>query len=459
MKLNKIYLLIITLLFLLWIQPESFLFFVVLTLQVYILGNLIFENIQNNKEEKKTKRLWWLAVSCTILVGSIFYYKLFPLIGNTDFGKSFYGENFKIIIPIGLSFLIFTSISYLTDIYRKDAPAGNLLDTALYLLFFPKILSGPIVLWKDFHRDGFITENSSQNIWEGLQKICIGYAKKVIIADTLGMKISQLSDVMHMGDLSRFSSETLSILPQTDIPMYWICALLYMFQIYFDFSGYSDIAIGLCKVFGINIKENFNFPYVSKTVGEFWRRWHISLGTWFKEYVYIPLGGNRKGNVYFNLFIVFLLTGIWHGIGWTFLLWGIINGIAVIVERFCKNIGLSKYIPSFLGHIYIPIFLYFSWLLFSSYDLSQFVDYLKNMIRPLNNGELNFTWQYYFDRRTIMIVLIAAGGSFLGEINFIKQLIDTKLQNFKPVCCLLLFVVSLLFVINSSYSPFIYFQF
>lgn len=310
----------------------------------------------------------------------------------------------------------------------------------------------------------FFINNTSQNIWWGIERICIGYAKKVIIADTLGAKVAELHNVMHLGDPKIYNPQILEQLPQTDIPMYWIAALLYMFQIYYDFAGYSDIAIGLCKVFGVNVKENFNFPYVSKSVGEFWRRWHISLGTWFKEYVYIPMGGSRTGNVYFNLFIVFLLTGIWHGIGWAFVVWGLVNGMAVIIEKFFKDKGLDRYVPSHLGHIYIPIFLYFSWLLFSSYDFAQFVDYLKNMVRPIYTGELNFTWEYYFNNKIIITLLIAIFGSFIGAIPFViskaEVLLKTQTgQIIKAVFCMLLFVVSILFMVNSTYHPFIYFQF
>ncbi|MBQ3690749.1 MAG: MBOAT family protein [Bacteroidales bacterium] len=459
---TKIYLLLLTLFFCYWVQPETMFFFLFYSSVVYLVGNLIYENKLRIASDTK-KRLTWLIVSSLVAICTIFYYKLSSVIDTSVF-NSFYGETTKIIIPIGLSFLVFTSISYITDIYRGDAKAGNYLDTVLYLLFFPKLLSGPIVLWKDYQKDSFFVNNSANNIWHGIERICIGYAKKVIIADTLGAKIAEMHNVMHIGNPKLFSSDVLEQLPQTDIPMYWIAALLYMFQIYFDFSGYSDIAIGLCKVFGVNIKENFNYPYMSKSVGEFWRRWHISLGSWFREYVYIPMGGSRNGNVYFNLFVVFAFTGIWHGIGWTFVIWGLVNGIAVIVERFFKNNNLSKYIPDFLGHIYIPIFLYFSWLLFSCYDFTQFVDYLKNMVRPIYDGELNFSWEYYFDNKIKITLLIAILGSIVGYIPFVKTKIEQFLQYnvckiTKAVVCLLLFVVSILFIINSTYSPFIYFQF
>lgn len=460
----KIYLLTVTLFIVWYLQSEMLIFFGSFSSIVYFIGNLIYENRLRTNGEKVMKRLWWLIGSSFFAILTIFYYKAFPIVFDSDFGKWLYDDKTKIVVPIGLSFLTFTSISYLTDIYRGDAKAGSFLDTMLYLLFFPKLLSGPIVLWKDYQKYSFFINNTSQNIWSGIEKICIGYAKKVIIADTLGAKVAELHNVMHLGNPQIYNPQILEQLPQTDIPMYWIAALLYMFQIYYDFAGYSDIAIGLCKVFGVNVKENFNYPYMSKSVGEFWRRWHISLGTWFKEYVYIPMGGSRTGNVYFNLFIVFLLTGIWHGIGWAFVVWGLVNGMAVIIEKFFKNKGLDRFVPSFLGHIYIPIFLYFSWLLFSSYDFAQFVDYLKNMVRPIYTGELNFTWEYYFNNKIIITLLIAIFGSFIGAIPFViskaEVLLKTQTgQIIKAVFCMLLFVVSILFMVNSTYHPFIYFQF
>ncbi|MGC4017980.1 MAG: MBOAT family O-acyltransferase [Muricomes sp.] len=208
-------------------------------------------------------------------------------------------------MPLGISFITFSAVSYVVDIYRGDSSAGSILDTALYISFFPKVVSGPIVLWKDFQPQIKNRTVNDVQFMDGLNRIMIGYAKKVLLADSFGLMVADIQQKMEAG---------------MDVPTAWWCALLYMLQIYYDFAGYSDIALGFGKLLGFQFKENFHFPYVSASITEFWRRWHISLGAWFREYIYIPLGGNRKGKTrtLVNLFIVFLVTGIWHGAGWNY---------------------------------------------------------------------------------------------------------------------------------------------
>ncbi|MGN0789741.1 MAG: MBOAT family O-acyltransferase, partial [Christensenellales bacterium] len=220
------------------------------------------------------------------------------------------------VAPLGISFITFSAISYLADIYKGKAESGNLIDCLLYMTFFPKVVSGPIVLWRDFKEQIRSKDINFNNFVEGLNRLMIGFAKKLILADTFGACIASATGAI-------------------DIPTAFGVSILFMLQIYYDFSGYSDIAIGLSKMLGIGVKENFNFPYLSTSISDFWRRWHVSLGTWFREYVYIPLGGNRKGTkrTIINIAIVFLLTGIWHGAGWTYILWGAINGFCNIIEK------------------------------------------------------------------------------------------------------------------------------
>lgn len=243
----------------------------------------------------------------------------------------------------------------------------------------------------------------------------------------------------------------------------WLRALLYFFQIYYDFSGYSDIAIGLCRIFGFSLAENFNFPYLSRSITEFWRRWHISLGSWFREYVYIPLGGNRKGNVYVHLFVVFLLTGIWHGANWTFLLWGVYHGVFVVLERLIRNRRWYQKIPSPVKWLGTMVVVFFGWTLFMATDLTAAVDSWKSMFTPVDPSTVNFTWQYYLTFKTAVLLGIAAVGAVAGIGSIpdrVRQCTCTTAGALiQKAAYLMLFVVAVLFVVNSTYSPFLYFQF
>lgn len=303
LKLLNGYLLIISLLLYAWVSPKFFYWFLAIILLTYILGNVVSGAKENIREKKK-----WTAMAVTIFIFLLGYYKYYAFfLENLNTAGWLKGKVEAIAVPIGISFLVFEVISYIVDIARGNATTGNLSDVALYLAFFPKLVSGPIILWKHFQPQINARKADITMVTDGIDRIIVGYAKKAIIADTLGMTVAQIRSMSVTG---------------IDRNTYFIWAFLYMLEIYFDFSGYSDIAIGIGRFFGFSIDKNFNYPYVSVSITEFWRRWHISLGTWFREYVYIPLGGNRKGNVYLNLFIVFLLTGIWHGANWTFFAWG-----------------------------------------------------------------------------------------------------------------------------------------
>ena len=320
--LNNILLVLMSLAFYVFCGLHALVVFLGLIVFVYLMGVLI-GYARQAAGEKASRR--WMALGAAALVALLFLCKYLTFLLDTlsallPLELSFDG----LIVPAGLSFIVFESISYLVDISRGLATPGSPLDAFVFLSLFPKVISGPIVLWRDFQPQlAQRPEPDADDAVEGLRRIIIGYSKKAILADTFGAQIARIDGVLLAGGV--------------DTPTMWLRALLYFFQLYYDFSGYSDIAIGLCRVFGFSIKENFNFPYISTSITEFWRRWHISLGSWFREYVYFPLGGNRRGNVYLNLFVVFLLTGIWHGANWTFLLWGVINGVFVVAERYVRN--------------------------------------------------------------------------------------------------------------------------
>ena len=351
------------------------------------------------------------------------------------------------LAPLGISFITFSAISYLADIYKGKASAGNIVDCSLYLLFFPKVASGPIVLWRDFAGQIEDRKISLNLVCAGANRIMIGFAKKLILADTFGACIASASGSI-------------------DVPTAWGVSLLYMLQIYFDFSGYSDIAIGSSNMLGFNFKENFNFPYLSLSITEFWRRWHISLGTWFREYIYFPLGGSKCGKkrAIINVVVVFVLTGIWHGAGWTYMLWGIINGICNIAEKLISDKVWYKKTPNAVKWICTIGITFFCWELFRFNDISSCIQWFKTMFGLIEFANIPYTWQYYFDLRMIVLMFIATIGATLFGLPKVQVVYQKIIQ--KPfgytiyqLILIVLFIVSILFMVNSTYSPFIYFQY
>ncbi len=444
-KVNNIILVVLSLIFYFWASKETFIIFLFTCFFVFVSGQMLEKyNINSNGGSRK------VLFPLILLVGALIFYKYISIMASwinelADIDLISVGS---LIVPIGLSFVIFESISYLADIYHGKAEAGSLLDCLTFLSLFPKLVSGPIVLWKDFKPQLNNRRSSEEQIASGIDRIIIGYAKKAIIADTFGVQIALINNGIATTGV--------------DIPTMWLRALLYFFQLYFDFSGYSDIALGFCSIFGFKIQENFNYPYLSKSITEFWRRWHISLGAWFREYVYIPLGGNRKGNVYIHLLIVFILTGLWHGTGFQFLVWGIAHGVLIVIERVVQNRSWYKKIPSVIKWFFTTIFVFFAWVLFMSKNFAAAGQtYTSMFISTATN--VNFTWRYYLSNRTIMFLTIAILCQLFG-IEKLKEktriILATNTGDvIKKAFLLLLFVVDVFYVVNSTYSPFIYFQF
>lgn len=449
-KIKNRYLLIVSLLLYAWVSMQFFYWFLAVILLTYILGNVVNGAKADTRENKK-----WIAIAVSIFVFFLGYYKYYTFIlENLNAVGWLKGEGKSIVIPIGISFLIFGAISYVVDISRGEATTGCLADVALYLAFFPKMVSGPIILWKHFQPQIKVRKTDITAVTDGIDRIIIGYAKKVIIADTLGRTVAQIQSMSVTG---------------IDRNTYFIWAFLFMLEIYFDFSGYSDIAIGICRFFGFSVDKNFNYPYVSVSITEFWRRWHISLGTWFREYVYIPLGGNRKGNVYLNLFIVFLLTGIWHGANWTFFVWGGINGIFVAFERFAQKRLWYQKIPKLVKWLTTMMLIYFMWIMFMSVDMPEAIDIYEHLLGTTLEGNVNFTYRYFMTFKTGCIALIGGILAVSGANRQVKMIYnsfaDWRIGRYrvgyvmKSLLFLLLFAIVILFVVNSSYSPFLYFQF
>lgn len=365
-----------------------------------------------------------------------------------------------VVMPLGLSFIVFHCISYLADVSATHAQSterapislsselGELTNCATYLLFFPKLFQGPIVRWKDFSAPVSDRRVSFDRFESGLERFLIGLGKKILLADEFGRMLNWFPGAGAM-----------------DAPTAWLGMLLFAMQMYFDFSGYSDMAIGLARFFGFELKENFDHPYLSTSVTQFWRRWHISLGAWFREYVYIPLGGNRRGNVYVNLLIVFILTGLWHGNALVYLFWGLLHGAFVLIERTGAYRRLREKAPAlrYVGWLYTTAVVFFGWLCFRYESLPELLLYLKSMFSPAADG-LSYTWQYFYTKKTLTYLIAA----FLGIFAFGHPKLQHLWQRWqthpagqitKYIFLLLIAVLCYIGASFNTYTPFLYFQY
>ena len=405
-----------------------------------------------------SKKRLGLVVACDIAL--LFFFKYFNLliacIENIFFPESagfagvmtgiLSGEGngslglISIALPVGISFYTFQALSYVIDVYRGTVkPQRNLWYFALYISCFPQLIAGPIVQYQDIETQLTDRTCSSDQFAEGISRFCYGLAKKVLLANTLGA----VADAIWATDVSTL-----------DVTVAWVGSLAYTFQIYYDFSGYSDMAIGLGKMFGLEFKENFNYPYQATSVQDFWRRWHISLSSWFREYVYIPLGGNRHGkaNTMKNVFIVFLLTGIWHGANWTFLVWGVVYGLILIVERLGLGTILKKCPVKFFNRILTFIIVNFLWVVFRADNIMNAGVYISRMFVGGFDPTQLFTYISGMSIVAFVLAVVLAGP--------IQRIMGGRLRLEKRVVLpLVLLVVSIIFLVNNTYNPFIYYQF
>lgn len=349
----------------------------------------------------------------------------------------------EVVLPIGISFYIFQALSYVIDVYRGNAGLqGNILKFALYISFFPQLIAGPIVQYKDVERQISERSESAELFSEGIIRFSYGLGKKVLIANTLGKAVDSIweLDVASIG-----------------AGLAWFGAIAYSLQIYYDFSGYSDMAIGLGKMFGFNFRENFNLPYMSESVREFWRRWHISLSSWFREYVYIPLGGSRCSNakLYRNIFIVFLLTGIWHGANQTFLVWGVIYGILLILDRAFLGKLLSANPVKAINRLLTFLVVTVLWVVFRADDIFLAGSFIKSMFSRKTG---DYTVMSFLSAK---VILAFVAGVILSGFFFRKKEDRGLMKLSVPRCAfaIVLLLVSMLFLVNGTYNPFIYFQF
>ncbi len=405
-------------------------------------------------ESAKNKKLWLgvgVAINLAVLV--VFKYTVF-LTKNVN--KLIPGEESDltipdIVLPIGISFYTFQAISYLIDIYRSVGKTQHkMYNLGLYISFFPQLIAGPIVRYHDIEKQIEKRRFTWSNISVGAVRFCVGLLKKVVVANTVALVVDELL-----------------LLPAHELstPLALWVVLCYTLQIYFDFSAYSDMAIGLAKMFGFDLLENFNFPYLAKSIQDFWRRWHISLSNWFRDYLYIPLGGNRKGptRTLINLFIVFVVTGFWHGASWNFLLWGLLHGLFLILERQWLGKWLTKS-PVLLQRLYTLFVVMSAWMLFRIEDLSYLWTFTKQVFLFQFDTNLFYIAKYFNPKTVTMAVLgvLGAFGFFQFCVNKFKQTFESSpaiIGFTKAAFVVVVLVVCTSFLVANSYNPFIYFRF
>ncbi len=390
----------------------------------------------------------FLTIGVILNLSLLIYYKYFGfLIENLDHFKFIHIHHATIILPIGISFFTFHGLSYLIDIYRGTSKVQkNFFNLLLYITFFPQLVAGPIIRYHDVADQLLNRESTVDKTAEGIRRFIIGLAKKILIANQLGA----LADQILNTDLNLYGYKVA-----------WLGILAYALQIYYDFSGYSDMAIGMAKMFGFEFLENFNFPYISRSIREFWSRWHISLSNWFRDYLYIPLGGSRKGEfvTYRNLIIVFFLTGLWHGASWSFIIWGFYHGFFMVMER----LFLSKYLDrhKIFSHLYALTVLFFSWVLFRIEDFKQDLLFFRKMFSffPAKESKLHvmaFMNSEYWLVLAIAILLCIPWQRFV----VIKKPVLTGVMSYVQLVFLIsIFLLSIMSVITDTYNPFIYYRF
>ena len=353
-------------------------------------------------------------------------------------------------LPIGISFYTFQTMSYTIDVYRGQAKVQrNLLDFGVFVTMFPQLIAGPIVKYRDVEERLHRRTVTVIGISAGLQRFCIGMAKKVLLANNMG-ELWTLVSAKDFGELGMLTA--------------WLGIVAFAFQIYFDFSGYSDMAIGMGQMLGFHFPENFNYPYISASVTEFWRRWHISLGTWFRDYVYIPLGGNRvsKGKHVRNIMVVWMLTGLWHGAAWNFVMWGLYYGILLLIEKYALAKILEK-LPAVVSHIYCLLLVMVGWVFFFSPTLGGAVDYLKLMAGIGGNGVVDRQGLYILLTNGWMWIMLVVGSTPAVHDFYERFIYSSGLSKTKAIvnCAVYaaMFILCIAYLVTESYNPFLYFRF
>ena len=439
---RNLFLLIVSLVFYAWGEPK-YVFLMIFSILVNYVFGLLMDKHRANK--KRLKFMLVLSVVIDLGLLSVFKYTDFIITNiNAIFNTGF--DLLNIALPIGISFYTFQAMSYTIDVYRDDVCVQrNLIDFGMYITMFPQLIAGPIVRYADVQDQLAERSVTTADFSEGIMRFVVGLGKKVLLANQMG---AVWTDIYALGgDVSAL--------------MAWTGAVAFTFQIYFDFSGYSDMAIGLGRMFGFKFPENFRYPYESVSITDFWRRWHITLSTWFKEYLYIPLGGNRRGlaRQALNLLIVWSLTGFWHGAGWNFVMWGLYYFVILFIEKLFLLKALDK-LPKFFRHVYALLLIVIGWVIFASDDVSVLLPYLGSMFGA--NGAVGGMDVYTLVTKAVLIVICCVAstelpkrlfGTMTGKMN------EKAAFTVKSVLTIVLLALSMIFLIGDSYNPFLYFRF
>lgn len=440
-KYKNAFLMLTSLFFYAWGEPVYILLMLFSICFNWIMGVLI----EDLPVYQKIILIMDLVVNVGLLVG-FKYLDMVISIANSIIGQERI-PFMKLGLPIGISFYTFQAMSYIIDLYRgKYKAQRNILSLALYISFFPQLIAGPIVKYVDINMKLKNRTTSFEQTAAGIRRFIYGLGKKVIIANILAESADQIADMNMVRITGTFA---------------WVGATLYTLQIYYDFSGYSDMAIGLGKMFGFEFQENFKYPYLSKSASEFWRRWHISLGTWFREYLYIPLGGNRKGKIrtYLNLLVVFAITGLWHGASWNFVLWGIYYGVLLVLERAVLGNFFKRH--EIIGWIYNILIAIFGWVIFRQTDILRCREYISRMLMPWRYTDTIYTLRELVSNRVMLVVAVAVVGAGGLQYAGVKSGLSDKWKNsiMEMLFCVGIVVLSFMLLAGNSYNPFIYFRF
>jgi len=466
-RFRNLFLVIASLLFYAWGEPK-YIFLLIISIFVNYLFSFFIDSSQRN--EKQTRVRLWLSLALVFNLALLVGFKYTGFLASPwNWVGAFSGFSFihlnvpQLPLPLGISFFTFSAISYLIDIYRKDAQhERNPIYVALYISFFPKLLAGPIVQYRQIKDQITNRSISTDKLAGGIQRFIVGLGGKVLIANTLGAAVDQIFAISPA---------------QLTAPISWLGIICYTLQIYFDFSGYSHMAIGIGKMAGFDFPENFRYPYISQSIREFWQRWHISLSTWFRDYLYIPLGGNRRSSirVYFNLMTVFMLCGLWHGAGKTFIVWGAWHGIFIVLEH--AGFGnILKKIWSPLRHLYLLLIVIIGWVIFRSDSLHYAAGYLKAMFGLSPGNAPVLAVGSYLNSLVVLTLLvgIAISSPFIPKVNILKDNFINVIRSKKSrlyqvfglswslgelLCLVVILVVSIMSLSGALNNPFIYFKF
>ena len=433
-KFKNLTLLLVSLIFYSWGEPKYFLIMVASIFVDYFVSRGI-EKSRNNKKVS----IMLLSISILFNLGILFFFKYFNFFLeniNNILGLSL--KYVKITLPLGISFYTFQTMSYTIDVFLGKVKAEkNIINFGAFVCLFPQLIAGPIVKYTDINLELKHRKIDIKQIQDGIELFILGLGSKVLIANNIGSFWTEVEGKGFEG---------------IGTIVAWISILAFAFQIYFDFSGYSLMAIGLGKILGFNFPRNFNYPYISKSITEFWRRWHITLGSWFKEYVYIPLGGNRVGKlrIYINLFIVWFLTGFWHGASYNFILWGLYFFVLISIEKAFLFKFLEKY--KIISHIYSIFFILLGWTIFAVVDLEQLKILLKQMFSISKNNQ----WIYYVRNYGITFIIAAALATPIVK-NIYNKIIKSDILN--TIILMVIFLISIAYLVDATYNPFLYFRF